>query len=68
LGENLTGSQPSITVVLWEIGGFRMSPIPIVGNSKLQNFGASKEVRRKFSKELGISTCSTTLSVPWGVI
>jgi hypothetical protein len=45
-----------------------MSPIPIVRNSKLQDFGASKEVKRKFSRKLRISTFSTTMSVPWGVI
>jgi len=51
-----------------KLGVLVMSPIPIVRNSKLQDFGASKEMRRKFSKKLRISTFSTTMSVTWGVI
>jgi len=45
-----------------------MSAIPIVRNSKLQAFGASKEVKRRFRKKFRISTFSTTMSVTWGVI
>jgi len=45
-----------------------MSPIPIVRNSKLQAFGASKEVKRKLSKKFRIFTFFTTMLVPWGVI
>jgi len=55
---------------LWykKLGISVMSLIPIIRNSKLQAFGASKEVKRRFSRKHRRTPFSITISLRWEVL